>query len=184
MFDLGTGALVIGEFSIPNWLAAAVVTGVCLCGCAPKRGEEASPPHSRTAQGEGAGGPAGGVGDAGKVGAVGKFGAVGRVDAVGMVDAVEKGDEIGKAPPVAEICVPENKGALGIRVAGKPLIPERVLHTYDRADWPDYAPPEMIRVTLPEVPSELAPPARPITEGRNTAQSEGEDDGDRSPDGH
>lgn len=144
----------IREILISIRVTAAVVTAVCLCGCAPKRAEQASLPNPRTAQGEGAGGPAGDVG------------------------------EVGKVPPVAETCVPENIGPLGIRVAGTPLIPNRALRTNDRADWPIYAPPEIIRVTLPEMASEPDPPARPTVEGANSARMEGEDDGDRSPDGY
>ncbi|MGQ9823024.1 MAG: hypothetical protein ACUVQK_14280 [Thermogutta sp.] len=155
-----TRALVIREILISIRVAAAVVTVVCLSGCAPKRGEEISSSHSRTTQGAEAGRPAGAVGKAGAVG------------------------QVGKVPPVAETCVPENVGPLGIRVVGTPLIPNRALRTNDRTDWPMYAPPEIIRVTLPEMPSEPDPPALPTAEGANTAQKEGEDGGDRSPDGY
>lgn len=149
----------IREILIPTLVAAAVVTAVSLCGCAPKRAEEASSPYSWTTQGEEAGGPAGDVG------------------------------EIGKATPVAKTCVPENIGPPAIRVAGKPLIPDRVLRTNDREDWPVYAPPEIVRVALPEIllreiPLGVPPAARPTAEEAKTVQPESEGNGDRSPDGH
>lgn len=100
--------------------------------------------------------------------------------------AVESG-ESHATRSLAETCVPENAGPLGVRVKGGALNPDRVFKTNDRNDWPVYAPPEEVRVSLPEMPPELAHSSRTSADEKSAAQprskalpSEGEKIGDRS----
>ncbi len=100
--------------------------------------------------------------------------------------AVESG-ESHVTPTLAETCVPENTGPLGVRVKGGALSPDRVFKTNDRNDWPVYAPPEEVRVTLPEMPPELAHSSRSNADENGAAPlrsdavpPEGEKIGDRS----
>ncbi len=51
-----------------------------------------------------------------------------------------------------------------MRVEGKALKPVRVSRTNDARVWPDYAPPEGVRVTLPEMPPQLTAVAEPGVE--------------------
>ncbi|NMC19587.1 MAG: hypothetical protein GYA33_04135 [Thermogutta sp.] len=103
------------------------------------------------------------------------------------VDVVNPSGGASDVYPLVETCVPENAGPLGVRVQGEALIPDRVFQTKDRKDWPDYAPPEEIRVTLPEMPPDLAQSLQPNAEEESAAPArgeavtlEGEESGDRS----
>ena len=97
--------------------------------------------------------------------------------------------ESGATLPLTETCVPENAGPLGVRVKGRALSPDRVFKTNDRKAWPVYGPPEEVRVTLPEMPPELAQSSGSSADGDSAAKSqgkavqpEGEKTGDRSSD--
>ncbi|GAB4133160.1 hypothetical protein JCM17478_07480 [Thermopirellula anaerolimosa] len=97
-------------------------------------------------------------------------------------DVVDVSGGIGGGRADAETCLPENVGPLGIRVKGAALSPDRTFRTNDRKDWPNYAPPERVLVTLPEMPSELSSESSAGKE--DNPQSKGRDGGGRSSNGN